>query len=467
MYEGGFYLAEKVTKFRKRKNVNIGVIVFLIIFIYVICVVYIYLTKDHLSIYEVREGFTADNNVFNGLILRNEEVVYSGAAGYINYYHRDGDRVAKNTTIFTLDKNKKSYDLIGNGENALTISSDNTMEVKKEIMNFHNDFSNSNFSTVYDLKYELDNMVLEIANDNFINNLHNIMSENGTSNSIKVNHSKISGVISYTIDNMEDITTDSITAENFNPETYNKTQLRTMELVEKNSPIYRIIKNNNWNIILLLDENQYKKLQEKENIKITFTDTEISTTVPISTFQKGADYFAKLSLTKYLDRYISDRFVSIELETNSAKGLKIPTSAIVKKDFYTIPLEFFTLGGDSGSTGIMKESYNTDSGEAEYVFVPTDIYYKTETLGYIDGRLFESPGVYIRSESGERYQVGPKEALEGVFNVNKGYATFRRVEILYKNEEYCIIKDNTEYGLSVYDHIALDGKTAVEQAIIY
>ncbi len=81
--------------------------------------------------------------------------------------------------------------------------------------------------------------------------------------------------------------------------------------------------------------------------------------------------------------------------------------------------------------------------------------------------MFENPGVYIRSESGERYQVGPKEALEGVFNVNKGYATFRRVEILYKNEEYCIIKDNTEYGLSVYDHIALDGKTAVEQAIIY
>lgn len=134
-------------------------------------------------------------------------------------------------------------------------------------MNFHNDFSNSNFSTVYDLKYELDNMVLEIANDNFINNLHNIMSENGTSNSIKVNHSKISGVISYTIDNMEDITTDSITAENFNPETYNKTQLRTMELVEKNSPIYRIIKNNNWNIILLLDEINIRNYRKKKILK--------------------------------------------------------------------------------------------------------------------------------------------------------------------------------------------------------
>lgn len=458
---------KKVARFRKRRSINIGFVVFLIIFIYVISVVFIYLTKDHLSIYEVKEGFTADNNVFNGLILRDEEVVYSDIAGYINYYHRDGDRVAKNSTIYTVDKNKKSYDLIGNGENALTVSNENIMNIKKEIMNFQKDFNNSNFSAVYNLKYEMDNMVLEIANDNSLNNLHNIMKENGTSTSLKVNNSKNSGIISYCIDNMEGLSAESITEENFNLENYNKVQLRSMDIVEKNSPIYRIIKSDQWNIILLLDENEYKKLQEKEKVKITFTDTEISTNVSISTFQSGGNYFAKLNLNKYMDRYINDRFVSIELEANSAKGLKIPTSSIVKKDFYTIPLEYFTLGGDSGSKGLMRESYNTDNGEVEYVFVPADIYYETDTLGYVDGRLFENPGVYIRSESGERYQVGPKESLEGVFNVNKGYATFRRIEILYKNEEYCIVKDDTKYGLSVYDHIALNGKTAVEQAIIY
>ncbi len=458
---------KKVARFRKRRSVNIGFVVFLIIFIYIISVVIIYFTKDHLSIYEVKEGFTADNNVFNGLILRDEEVVYSDVAGYINYYHRDGDRVAKNSTIYTVDGNKKSYDLIGNGENALTVSNENIMDIKKEIMSFHKDFNNSNFSAVYNLKYEMDNKVLEIANDNSLNNLHNIMKEKGTSTSLKVNNSKNSGVISYSIDNMEGISAESITEENFNLENYNKVQLRSMDLVKKDSPIYRIIKSDRWNIILLLDENEYKKLQEKEKVKITFTDTEISTNVPISTYQNGGSYFAKLNLNKYMDRYINDRFVSIELETNSAKGLKIPTSSIVKKDFYTIPLEYFTLGGDSGSKGLMKESYNANSGEVEYVFVPADIYYETDTLGYVDGRLFENPGVYIRSETGERYQVGPKETLEGVFNVNKGYAIFRRIEILYKNEEYCIVKDNTKYGLSVYDHIALNGKTAVEQAIIY
>jgi hypothetical protein len=57
--------------------------------------------------------------------------------------------------------------------------------------------------------------------------------------------------------------------------------------------------------------------------------------------------------------------------------------------------------------------------------------------------------------------------LTGVYNVNQGYAVFRRIEILDQNDEYCIIKKNTPDGLSAYDQIALDGTTAIEQAIIY
>ena len=48
-----------------------------------------------------------------------------------------------------------------------------------------------------------------------------------------------------------------------------------------------------------------------------------------------------------------------------------------------------------------------------------------------------------------------------------GYAVFKRIEPLYKDDEYCIVKKGTEYGLSSYDHIALDSSTAIEQAIIY
>ena len=56
--------------------------------------------------------------------------------------------------------------------------------------------------------------------------------------------------------------------------------------------------------------------------------------------------------------------------------------------------------------------------------------------------------------------------LQGAYNINKGYAVFRKVEILYQNEEYTIINTGTSYGLSLYDHIALDASAIKENQIV-
>ena len=57
--------------------------------------------------------------------------------------------------------------------------------------------------------------------------------------------------------------------------------------------------------------------------------------------------------------------------------------------------------------------------------------------------------------------------LKGVYNVNKGYAVFRRIEPLQEGDEYVIIKKGTSQGVSIYDHIALNASTVVEDAVIY
>ena len=52
-------------------------------------------------------------------------------------------------------------------------------------------------------------------------------------------------------------------------------------------------------------------------------------------------------------RYVNDRFVDIELIISEDSGLKIPNSAITSKEFFTIPKEYFTLGGDSSDPGLL------------------------------------------------------------------------------------------------------------------
>ena len=53
------------------------------------------------------------------------------------------------------------------------------------------------------------------------------------------------------------------------------------------------------------------------------------------------------------------------------------------------------------------------------------------------------------------------------YNINKGYAVFKQIEVLSTNGEYYTVKKNMDYGLSVYDHIVLDAGTVTEGQIIY
>ena len=103
------------------------------------------------------------------------------------------------------------------------------------------------------------------------------------------------------------------------------------------------------------------------------------------------------------------------------------------------------------------------------------IYYQDDEYAYVDPeeenfstseKLLTSGDLLIRTDSAEFYQVGQTEKLKGVYNINKGYAVFREITILDKNEEYCIIEEGATFGLSEYDHIALDASTVNDQDII-
>ena len=63
--------------------------------------------------------------------------------------------------------------------------------------------------------------------------------------------------------------------------------------------------------------------------------------------------------------------------------------------------------------------------------------------------------------------MSKRATLIGVYNINKGYADFKQINILYKNDEYSIVESGTTYGLSVYDYIVLDAESVNENDFIY
>ena len=86
---------------------------------------------------------------------------------------------------------------------------------------------------------------------------------------------------------------------------------------------------------------------------------------------------------------------------------------------------------------------------------------------YVDKQDLNSGDYIIMPDSNERYQVGASSGLSGVYNVNKGYAVFKQIEIIDENAEYYIVKKGTSFGLSAFDHIVLEGSMIREEDIIY
>ena len=115
---------------------------------------------------------------------------------------------------------------------------------------------------------------------------------------------------------------------------------------------------------------------------------------------------------------------------------------------------------------MLREIY-TEEGEVSTEFVAVSIYQETEEEYYVDDSLLSAGDNLVMPDSTERTTVSKSDTLIGVYNINKGYADFKEIQILSQNDEYSIIQSNTTYGLSAYDRIVLDAETVNMDELIY
>lgn len=454
----------KITKFRRPLNVNAGMIVFFIIFIYLVITVIIAATRPQISITEVESGSITDNSSFTGLIIREEQVVNSPADGYMNYYINNGERTAKDERVCMIDT-QGTYIGAASGE-AVSFSPQDYSEIASIISLYSNNYSGSRFSDIYSFKYNLQNEVTEIISRQHITNA-------GTNSAaLEQVIAPASGIVSYSYDGLEGLTADKVTADMFNYASYEKKQLTSSERISANSPAFRLTTNNVWSVVIKLSSEQAASLSQtleenNTNVQVRFVKDDISTWATGRIFGSGDDLYAELKMTRYMIRYVADRYVDIELTTAQAEGLKIPSSAVIQKDFYKIPSEYLVTDEDSNEQGFYKTTY-TESGNAQTEFVKPTIYKQDDEFCYVDLNEF-TLGDYIGEGTSPdtQYRIGATESLSGVYNINQGYAVFRLVDVLYKNDDYYIVDTGTAYGIALYDHIVLNASAVTEDEIIY
>lgn len=458
----------KITKYRRPLNLNIGMLIFAAIFVYVVICVFMYFRTDHIVGYSVKEGSLTSNSIFRGIALRDEEIVTGSDAGYVNYFAREGERVALGNLVYTVDESGRLSDYLHtseSGENAL--SDADLAELKTEIIGFTNRFDRTEFSDIYNFKYSVEGTVLKLSNYTILENASALNDASGTTY-INYHNAPKSGIVIYSIDGYEDLKLEDMTQEYFDQKNYEKKHLVSNELVANGDPVYKLSTNEDWSIVIQVDDEKLvDDLIEKKYVEVRFLKNQYTSWGKVSTYtNEDGDTFVSLTFTNSMITFCTDRFIDIELLLEDEKGLKIPNSAIVEKEFFIVPKEYLTKGGNGGNDGVLLESLD-EEGNVTTEFVATTIYDATDTEYYLDDSVLRPGNYIIKPESTEKFAIGKTGSLKGVYNINKGYADFKQVNVLYENEEYSIVRSNTVYGLNVYDYIVLDASTVNDNQFIY
>ena len=474
-------------KLRKVVGLNIGTIMFGILFIYMAFSAILYLTTTHIESYQVTSGPLSRNETYTGLAIREETVCKAPSSGYITYYAREGSKINASGSVYGLSNTKTS-------SASASLTPEELSKIRNDMMSFSKGFNSSKFNSTYSFKYDLKGNILQYAesgngssapltsdeNDEDTDNTDNT-SENFYAGNQTISKAEADGIILYSTDNYEGKTVDTVTAEDFDQNSYHETDLKTSDSIKAGDDVYTIITDERWSLLIPLSEKQAEKLKDRSTIRVKFLKDDMTQTGDFSIITIDGGKYGQIDFNKGLIRYASDRFLDIELVTNTVVGLKIPLTSIVTKDFYVVPSRMATTDPETNETGFMLAS-KTKSGKAATTFTAVSIYASVEDTSvsrlatdgedtpmiyYIDKSSFKEGDALVDPDTGEKYIIGETDTLEGVYCINKGYAVFRRIEILDQNEEYAIVSKNTSYGLSRYDHIVRNADKVKEEDILY
>lgn len=457
-------------------GMNIGTILFGVLFLYMVFSVILYLTSGKVESYQVISGPLSRNETYTGLAIREESVYKADSDGYVTYYAREGNKINANGAVYGISASKPT-------ENQAELSAEELSNIRSDMMSFSKGFNSSKFNNTYSFKYTLEGNILQYAGSS----AGGVTTLGGQS----VTRTDSDGIVLYSMDGYESKTTDTLSASDFDQNAYHETDLKSDGAVKAGDAVYTLITDERWSLLIPLTSKQETKLADRTTVRVKFLKDDMTQSGDFSIVEIDGQKYGRIDFNKGLIRYASDRFLEIELVTNTVTGLKIPLSSIVTKEFYKIPSKYTTTDKETQQTGFMIEG-SDDKGNTTTSFVAANIYAQIEDTSnsspviqtedtaseeteeqeisyiyYVDKKNFKEGDVLVCQEDQSRYVIKDVGVLEGVYCTNQGYAVFRRIELLDQNEEYAIVSRNTSYGLSRYDHIVRNADKVSEEEILY
>lgn len=440
---------------KKTKNFYIFKVLFIILVIIGAYVVFNFVkifNNKNVKIYEVTIGEIVNVDRHKGFIYRDESIATCINNGYINFYVANAERVNRGAFIYTINDTPSVVQ-------SFELNSNDKKNIRQNIKMYNNNITDYDFSNIYTAKDSLNGLINEI---NLVKQLENIDIEKEI-NAKEKGYAKFAGLVSFIIDGYE-----SAKIENYNDDIIKKfdsvkVSTQKKEVISGDN-IYKIIKSPEFSIAF--DSSyDYDNYQKSNNVLVKFVYENVTTNGRIESFigSDGKKHF-KLNITDYPEKFIDKRIVEFEIENKKISGYKVPIKSLVSKNCYMIPKTMLEKDPETnedifykvGLNGIRERfTCNISKEDNNYYYISID-----DTLSKL-----KYGGVLI-NRFNDTFSLSEVTQLNGVYNMNKGYAIFKNVDIIDKTNEYAIVKKQTVNGISLYDHICLNANDIKEGDLI-
>lgn len=343
---------KKIVYLRPQKKTSFLKILFIALF-FILVIVLIFYHYISTRTYIVVNGTINESFFTDGVIIKNETLVFSPVSGKIQFVVNSGERVRVGTPIFIVTTDEKQKELYvkeideivekiealqNDGESSSLSLSVINKSIESTTSKIKEATESGEFDKVKTFNDELSRLTKEKqkileSNEKNISLLKENIKELQTklSEIDVIVHAPVAGIISFSIDGLEEL----LVADKVNELTY--TQLQGIEedknnksipaQTKANQPVAKIIDNFSWYIALKLE----KPMEEGKSYFVKFEDSEEKIKAKLTSIQSDGPIGLFL-VNRDLKGLLDSRNVDLEVIVDTYSGCVIPSMALFDKE---------------------------------------------------------------------------------------------------------------------------------------
>ena len=460
--------------------------------VYVLFFIYHSFTTPAMKAVTVEAGNLAESDVFNAMVIRKETNVYATESGVVDTFLPAGATAKKGETIcsVTHDTAKRQQILAGlSAEKArMAASVDYDPQAERDLQAFLREYAVNagyrRFEYTDQALLDLENM---LTSGGFGYTVQDSSGYQKSIDNLELYRQQIAAIgkaytigqsatISYYTDGLE-----KISAQDFQPSDLKK-QAQPLYRLEKkevkaNDFLFKTIDNLYYYFGTEINASAYNYLDDFTGGYITlfFPTKNLSMTVRLERLEPYADsYLAVFQADRFINRFLDDRFVPLQITYDQHSGLKIPNSAIAAREVLLVPQT--AVDKDERGDYFVRKKVINDKKQETGVSIRIKVYGEDEEKNYyvlaVDNPqdLMKNDIIfYLNPENGKQYDsytITKEEKILGVYVLNKGYADFKRIRRLYQSDHFSIVQKFFPYSIKIYDQIAGEAQNMKEFSIV-